>query len=59
MSCVNGIQLSEESCSVVPEHVTIAAIFDSRFAWVSMTPLGSPVEPDENWIKAIASGSGR
>ena len=34
----------------------IARVFASRLAWVSATPLGSPVLPDVYWMKANSGG---
>jgi len=55
ISCVNGIQLNETSRSVKPAAWREPSAFARMFACVSTTPLGSLVEPDENWMNAIPS----
>ena len=57
MSCVSGIQLSETSCSLKPAACVAPSAFVRMLRWVSTTPLGSLVEPDENWMNAVWSGT--
>ena len=45
------------SAEVASIALMIARMLASRFAWLSTTPLGSPVLPDVYWIKAVAAGS--
>ena len=45
--------LSDFICDV------ICLILASTFRWVSVTPFGFPVLPDENWMKAMSSDVGR
>ena len=35
----------------------MAAMLANTLACVSTTPFGSPVEPEENWMKAVWSGA--
>ena len=56
MSCDSGIQLSAMSRSLNAAASAIEAMLAHRLRWVSSTPLGSPVEPDEYWMKARSSG---
>ena len=55
MSWVRGIQLRETSRSVNRPRSMIAPMLVMRFRWVSTTPFGVLVEPEENWMKATSS----
>ena len=60
MSCVSGIH---DRLIVVgiesPRQCRPPRILASRLACVSTTPLGSLVEPEENWMKAVSPGCAR
>ena len=56
MSCVSGIQLSETSLSENPAAWRAPSALARMLRCVSTTPLGSLVEPDENWMNAVCSG---
>ncbi|MMZ66253.1 hypothetical protein D1872_287320 [compost metagenome] len=58
ISCVNGIQDTMTSSRFRFTPAIIASIFNIKFLWVNTTPLGIPVEPEENWINAVSSGIG-
>ena len=59
MSCVSGIQLKVTSCSPYRPIVVAPSMLAIRLPCVSITPFGSLVEPDENWMNARSDGSGR
>ena len=48
MSWVSGIQLKDTSCSPNLPAAVAPMVFAMRLPWVSMTPFGSLVDPDEN-----------
>ena len=56
MSWVSGIHDRLVSVSLKPPAWVEPSMLAMRFACVSTTPLGSLVEPDENWMKAVSSG---
>ena len=55
MSCVSGIQLSEMSCSLNRAPWRAPSQLARMLPWVSTTPFGSLVDPDENWMNAVWS----
>ncbi|MEZ6186328.1 MAG: hypothetical protein R3F62_15135 [Planctomycetota bacterium] len=57
MSWVRGTQLRATSWRPSSAARAIPSRFASTFAWVSSTPRGLPVEPEEYCTKASASGS--
>ena len=59
MSWVSGIQLRLTSSVWYLSTAVAPAMFATRLPWVSITPLGSLVDPDENWMNARSSGAGR
>ena len=48
MSWVSGIQLSETSSSLNLSTAVEPWVLATRLPWVSMTPFGSLVDPEEN-----------
>ena len=46
-------------CSLKPAPGVAPSAFARMFACVSTTPLGSLVEPEENWMNAVSSGRRR
>ena len=56
MSWVRGIQVRLTSFSFHSEASPAPRVFVMILRCVSTTPLGSLVEPDENWMKAMSSG---
>ena len=56
MSWVNGIQDTQVSLSPQRAASPEPRAFTRMLRWVSTTPLGSLVEPDENWMNAMSSG---
>ncbi len=59
MSCVRGIQLKVTSFSLYLPMAAAPLTLAIKLPWVSITPFGSLVEPEENWMKARSSGAGR
>ena len=53
MSWVSGIQLSDTSCSLKPAAWRAPSALARMLPCVSTTPLGSLVEPEENWMNAV------
>ena len=51
-----GSVCTSRSSGVHPQASRKDSVFASRFAWVSTAPLGAPVVPDVNPIRAGASG---
>ena len=43
---LNGSRLAIRSSDVIPRYETTARTAAHRFAWLTATPLGWPVEPD-------------
>ena len=56
MSWVSGIQDSDTSSSQKPAAAEAPRALARMLPCVSTTPLGSLVEPEENWMKATSSG---
>ena len=56
MSCVSGIH--DSGTSPAPKRAASLAprALARMLAWVSTTPFGSLVEPEENWMKAGSCG---
>ena len=59
MSWVSGIQLSETSDSSRRAARSTASELCRMLPWVSTTPFGSLVDPDENWMNAGSSRPSR
>src|SRR5579863_5437087 len=59
MSCVSGIHDRLTSSALNRAAWLIPRMFAMRLACVSTTPLGSLVEPEENWMKATSAGRAR
>ncbi len=55
MSWVSGIHDRLTSCSVNPATSVEPRALARMLPCVSTTPLGSLVEPEENWMKAVSS----
>src|SRR6266536_945584 len=58
MSWYIGSQLNTTSSGRTPNPLSIADRLAARFAWLTMTPLGVPVDPDVYWRNARSRGSG-
>ena len=58
MSCVSGIHDRLASSSRARTPLAIASMLVVRLRCVRITPLGSLVDPDENWMNATSSGRG-
>jgi hypothetical protein len=56
MSWVSGIHERLTSFSLKPAASVAPRQLAMMLPWVSTTPLGSLVEPEENWMKAVSSG---
>ncbi len=57
MSWVSGIQEMLTSSSVKRATSLTPRQLARMLRWVRTTPLGSLVEPEENWMKATSSGA--
>ncbi len=56
MSWVSGIQVRLVSFSFHSEASPAPRALVRMFLWVSTMPLGSLVDPEENWMNAVSSG---
>ncbi len=59
MSWYSGSQETPACASSAGMMVSIAATFESTFAWVRATAFGSTVVPLENWMTSRLSGLAR
>ena len=59
MSWVSGIHDRLTSCSLNPAASVAPRQLAMMLPCVSTTPLGSLVEPEENWMKAVSCGCAR
>lgn len=58
MSWKYGIQVTSTSSGRAPLATLACSRFASTLSWVSSTPRGAPVLPEENWRKATSSPAG-